>query len=51
MSEKEELESMNMLEGLIYNLNEGMFIISDQTTFDKGISFILDGIKSVEEKE
>ena len=49
--ESEEFAQMNMLEGLIWNLNEGFFVIHDQATFDKGVSLILDGIRSVEEKE
>ena len=49
--ESEEFAQMNMLEGLIWNLNEGLFVIHDQTEFDKGINHILAGIRSVEEKE
>ena len=42
-----DVESMNFLEAIIYNLNEGMFVIHDQKAFDKGISQILDGIQRV----
>ena len=39
--------NMNLLEGVVYNLNEGYFIIKDQKIFDEGMTKILDGIESV----
>ena len=39
--------NMNLLEGIVYSLNKGMFIIKDQKIFDEGMTRILDGIESV----
>ena len=47
--ESEEYAQMNMLEGLVWNLNEGLMVIHDQATFDKGVNQILDAIRSIEE--
>ena len=43
--ESQEYGEMNFLEAIIYNLNKGMFVITDQKAFDEGISRILDGIR------